>query len=88
VPTATAITTAVTAKLNGLVDPGSVVVSVKCLSSDLATQRACDRNAVAVDSDVVEVTVKYRHVGATPYVADNLHTSTARAVIIGAPILS
>jgi Flp pilus assembly protein TadG len=81
------ITTAVMAKLNGLVKTSSVTVTVKCYSSDLVTQKNCDRNTVKLDTDVVEVTVKYRHIGATPYVADNLHTSTARAVIIGAPIV-
>ena len=40
------------------------------------------------DTDVVVVTVQWRHIGATPYVADNLHTSTASAVIIGRPDLS
>jgi Flp pilus assembly protein TadG len=83
------ITTKVLAKLNGLVQTSTVTVSVKCRQgSDTGTIINCDRTSVQPDVDVVEVTVTYRHIGGTPFVADNVHTSTARSVILGSPVLS
>ncbi|MEY2419685.1 MAG: TadE-like protein [Actinomycetota bacterium] len=79
----------VLAKLNGLVKTNTVVVSVKCRqNSDTGPIVNCDRTSVHPDFDIVEVTVQYRHIGATPFVADNLHTSIARSVILGSPVLS
>lgn len=83
------ITTKVLAKLNGLVQTSTVTVSVKCRQgSDSGTIINCDRATVQPDIDVVEVTVTYRHIGSTPFVADDIHTSIARSVILGSPVLS
>jgi Flp pilus assembly protein TadG len=82
------IQTAVMAKLNGLVKTNTVTVSVVCRSGGASGAVVnCDRTAVMADRDIVEVTVSYRHIGGTPYVADNVHTAVARSVILGAPVL-
>lgn len=74
------------AQLNGLVQTSTVTVSVKCRQGG-ATGAVinCDRASVKPDTDIVEVTVNYRHIGGTPFVADNQHTAVARAVILGSP---
>jgi Flp pilus assembly protein TadG len=79
----------VLAKLNGLVKTNTVIVTVKCRqNSATGAVVYCDRASAHPDFDIVEVTVQYRHIGATPFVADNLHTSIARSVILGSPVLS
>jgi len=83
----TTITNAVLARLNGLVKTSTVTVAVKCRQgSATGTIINCDRATVLPDVDIVEVTVQWKHIGGTPFVADNLHTSIARAVILGSPV--
>jgi hypothetical protein len=76
-------------KLVGLVQQSSVQVSVVCrVGSASGATENCEKGTVTPDTDVVEVTVRWRHIGATPYIADTLHTSVARAVINGRPDLT
>lgn len=83
------IKNAVESRLAGLVRAGSVTVNVACRSgSATGSVVTCERGYVDPDADVVVVSVGWRHIGATPYVADGVHTSIARAVIIGRPDLS
>jgi Flp pilus assembly protein TadG len=84
----TFIKNAVLAKLAGLVRANSVTVSVQCRQDSASgTVVLCERGYVDPDTDVVVVTVGWRHIGGTPYVADSVHTSIARAVILGRPDL-
>lgn len=85
----TFIKNAVEDKLAGLVQAGSVTVAVECRAGSASgSVITCERGHVDPDTDVVVVRVGWRHIGATPYVADLVHTSTARSVIIGRPDLS
>ncbi len=84
----TYIKTKVVAKLVGLVKADSVTVTVQCRSrSATGSVITCERGHVDPDSDVVVVSVGWKHIGATPHVADNLRTSVARSVIVGRPDL-
>jgi Flp pilus assembly protein TadG len=85
----TFIKNAVMAKLAGLVQQSSIQVSVVCRAgSATGSVVTCEKGYVTPDTDVVEVTVRWRHIGATPYIADSLHTSVARSVINGRPDLT
>jgi Flp pilus assembly protein TadG len=85
----TFIKNAVLGKLAGLVQTSGLTVTVTCRSqSATGAVVTCERGYVDPDTDVVVVAVGWRHIGATPYIADQVHTNTARAVIIGRPDLS
>ncbi len=80
---------AVLGRLAGLVKTDSVTVSVLCRAGSASgTVITCEQGHVDPDTDVIVVTVGWRHIGATPYVADSEHSSVARAVVIGRPDLS
>jgi hypothetical protein len=85
----TFVKNAVMNKLAGLVQQSSVTVAVVCrTASATGATKSCEKGVVTPDTDVVEVTVRWRHIGATPYIADTLHTSVARSVINGRPDLA
>ena len=83
------IKSAVMAKLNGLVEERhrdrDGRVPLEAATGALIT---CEKGYVEPDTDIVVVTVQWRHVGGTPYIADNVHTSVARSVINGRPDLT
>jgi Flp pilus assembly protein TadG len=83
------IKNAVLAKLAGLVKTSTVTVAVECRSkSSTGAVITCEKGYVEEDTDIVVVTVTWHHIGATPFVADNAHTSIARSVINGRPDLT
>ncbi len=83
------IKAAVMQRLNGLVKTGTVTVGIVCRrGSASGAVISCEKGTVALDQDIIEVTVRWRHIGATPFVADNLHTAVARSTIVGRPDLA
>ncbi|MEY2469121.1 MAG: hypothetical protein QOF21_1819 [Actinomycetota bacterium] len=83
------IKAAVMAKLSGLVKTSTVTVIVKCRTgSATGPVVTCDKGLVHPDDDVVEVTVGWKHIGATPFVGNGGHTAIARSVIAGRPDLA
>lgn len=81
------IVAAVDRLLGGLVRERKPV-EVRCLASPDLTQKDCRRGVVRLDRDLIEVTVRWRHIGASPFVANSWHTQVARMVIVGKPDLS
>jgi len=83
------IKAAAMSKLAGLVKTDTVTVDVVCRrGSATGTIISCEKGVVATDNDVVQVTVRWKHIGATPFVSDGGHTAIARSVIAGRPDLA
>lgn len=85
-----AIEDAVDALLPGTVDVDSVQISVRCARpgpSSFSTV-SCDPDQVALGTDVIEVTVRWEHVLATPFVSSTPHVQTARMALVGEPDVS
>ena len=83
------IKTAVMSKLTGLVKENTVTVAVECRSKSASgAVITCEKGYVEEDTDIVVVTVTWHHIGETPFVADNAHTSVARSTINGRPDLT
>ena len=85
--TNTRIVAAVNAKLAGLVRGGAVdAVEVRCYNGDTATPVLVSCELVDVTrGDLIEVLVRWKHIGATPFVANLTHSDRARMVILGKP---
>ncbi len=80
---------AVMDKLVGLVKTSTVTLSVVCRAgSATGSIISCEKGVVKPDVDVVQVTVGWKHIGATRFVSDSGHTSIARSVIAGRPDLA
>lgn len=83
------IKAAVMQRLNGLVKTSTVTVGVLCRrASSTGAVISCEKGVAVPDEDIVEVTVTWRQIGATPFVGDNVHTAVARSVIAGRPDLA
>lgn len=79
------IAAAVNARLVGLVK-GTPTVTVRCLKSDGVTALAdCAQSTVTIGSSLIQVSVSWAHVTATPFLANNTKTDVATMTIIGAP---
>ncbi len=76
------IVEAVNARLVGLLR-GTPTVQVRCLEGSSLSEIDCTKAAVTVDRDLIEVTVIWQHVGATPFVTSATHTEVSRLVIAG-----
>lgn len=85
------IVAAVDRLLGGLVRDRQAV-RVRCLSPATNPSNpqevACKKGVIRVDRDLIEVRVQWRHIGASPFVANQIHTDVARMVIVGKPDLS
>jgi hypothetical protein len=83
------IKAAVMAKIAGLVKANTVTVSVVCRQGSATGPIVlCEKGPATPAQDVVEVTVGWHHIGATPLVNDSGHTAVARSVIVGRPDLA
>jgi Flp pilus assembly protein TadG len=78
------IVTAVNRLLGNLVR-GTPTVSVRCLDVDTSSSKACQYGTIDLDRDLIEVTVVWQHIGASPFVSNSSHTEVAKMVISGKP---
>lgn len=81
---------AVEALLPGTVDVDSVTIDVRCARPGPSSFSAvaCDPEVVELRSDVIEVTVRWDHLLATPFVSSMEHVKVARMALVGEPDLS
>lgn len=82
-----AIEDAVDRLLGGLVRERQPL-EVRCLNADTRARIDCSTGTVTLGRDLIEVKVRWRHIGASPFVANQLHTAVARMVIVGKPDLT
>lgn len=82
-----AIDAAVRRLLGNLVR-GNLVVNVRCLDADDLQPKDCRQGIgfVEVGRDLIEVSFRWEHIGASPFVRNTVHSERARMVIQGKPL--
>lgn len=61
---------------------GTPTVGVRCIDGDTDATKPCNAS-IDEGRDLIEVTLDWQHVGATPFVKSANHTEIARLVIVG-----